>query len=257
MSGVMLNPQLDEFLGQQAETCTRLLGEIAARLPGNSVGQAMAYALHGGGKRLRPALCVATYRAFGRDENEAVHKLAAAIEIIHTYSLVHDDLPCMDDDSFRRGRETTHRVFGDRVAMLAGAALIPLAFGIAREALDSLGADAARQRAIHLRLATAAGASGMVGGQVADIEGAASLTTTVELERIHAAKTGALITAACVIGAQAADASQDAVEAIEQYGRHLGLAFQITDDVLDETASTADLGKTAGPALKRPKLLRY
>lgn len=238
--------KLAEFLTQQAARTDVMLSEIAAALPSNTVGNAMRYALAGGGKRLRPALCVATYRAFGGPQEDAVQRLAAAIEIIHTYSLIHDDLPCMDDDSFRRGRETTHRIFGDPAAMLAGAALIPLAFATANRAMVALSLPLAARLSIHRTLASAAGASGMVGGQVFDMEGGSAITDTTQLERIHAAKTGALIVAACIIGATAAGATPDSMAAIERYGRHLGLAFQITDDVLDETATTADLGKTAG-----------
>jgi geranylgeranyl pyrophosphate synthase len=246
VTNVMLNSSLDVFLTEQAQRTNAHLSAIADGLPGHGVGKAMRYALAGGGKRLRPALCVATWRAIKGEENDAVQKLAAAIEIIHTYSLVHDDLPCMDDDSFRRGRETTHRVFGEAVAMLAGAALIPLAFRVIAEAADTLGLDAAQQVRIHQTVARAAGAGGMVGGQVLDLEGTAAVTTTSQLEKIHAAKTGALIVASCLVGALAADAPAAQLDGVAEYGRHLGLAFQITDDVLDETASSADLGKTAG-----------
>jgi geranylgeranyl pyrophosphate synthase len=243
----MQTATLDEFLAQQAQRTDALLREIGAALPDNNVGQAMRYALEGGGKRLRPALCAASYAACGGDvDDEAVQKLAAAIEIIHTYSLVHDDLPCMDDDSFRRGRATTHRVHGEANAILAGAALIPLAFRVAREALAGTRLSKATRLEIHQTLARAAGAAGMVGGQVLDLEGHASITGTAQLEAIHVAKTGAMIVASCVIGALAAEAATSQKTALEGFGHHLGLAFQITDDVLDETASTADLGKTAG-----------
>lgn len=246
MTEVAAGVELAVFLTQQAERTDVVLGEIAGALPDNTVGNAMRYALIGGGKRLRPALCVAAYRAFAGRQEDDVQRLAAAIEIIHTYSLVHDDLPCMDDDSFRRGRETTHRVFGDAAAILAGAALIPLAFSTANDAMARLRLSSDIRAAIHRTLAAAAGAGGMVGGQVLDLEGGSSITDTDQLERIHAAKTGALIVAACAIGALAAGAPPGSMSAIERYGRHLGLAFQITDDVLDETATTADLGKTAG-----------
>lgn len=247
MIDVMLTRSLDEFLAQQAQRTDALLHEIAATLPDNSVGQAMRYALEGGGKRLRPALCAASYAACGGDvDDDVVQKLAGAIEIIHTYSLVHDDLPCMDDDSFRRGRPTTHRVHGEAAAILAGAALIPLAFRVAREAVAGGRLPKAIQLEIHQALARAAGAAGMVGGQVMDLEGHAHITGSDRLEAIHVAKTGAMIVASCVIGALAAGATTSQKTALERFGHHLGLAFQITDDVLDETASTADLGKTAG-----------
>jgi farnesyl diphosphate synthase/geranylgeranyl diphosphate synthase type II len=245
MTDALASQALTGFLARQREQTNRLLHEVAASLPANQVGDAMRYALNGDGKRLRPALCVAVYHALDGTAS-AIQRLAAAIEIIHTYSLVHDDLPCMDDDDVRRGRQTTHRVYGNEAALLAGAALIPLAFRTADEALGAMQLSAPRRQEIHATLARAAGAGGMVGGQVLDLEGSANVTDAAQLERIHAAKTGALITAACLLGALAANASASMLEAMERYAQHLGLAFQITDDVLDETASTAELGKTAG-----------
>ncbi|HEY0674251.1 MAG TPA: farnesyl diphosphate synthase [Longimicrobiales bacterium] len=238
---------LDLFLAGQRNRTAAILHAIAAELDvGAGVAAAMAYALRGDGKRLRPALCVACFRAAGGSNDDAVQRLAAALEIIHTYSLVHDDLPCMDNDDFRRGRQTVHRVYGQAAATLAGAALIPLAFRIAADALQDLRLDYDMMRRALQLLARSAGADGMVGGQLLDLEGGARITSVVELEGIHAAKTGALISAACLVGALAADASDALLHAFGEYGRHLGLAFQITDDVLDETASTAQLGKTAG-----------
>jgi geranylgeranyl pyrophosphate synthase len=245
MTDAITSESLTSFLARQREQTNRVLQEVATSLPANQVGQAMRYALNGDGKRLRPALCVAVYHALNGTAS-AIQRLAAAIEIIHTYSLVHDDLPCMDDDDVRRGRETTHRVYGNEAALLAGAALIPLAFRTADEALAAMQLAARRRQQIHATLASAAGASGMVGGQVLDLEGSAVVTNAAQLERIHAAKTGALITAACLLGALAAGASGSMLEGLQRYAQHLGLAFQITDDVLDETASTAELGKTAG-----------
>jgi geranylgeranyl pyrophosphate synthase len=237
---------LDAFLEQQRVAINARLQEIGGALPRNTVGRAMQYALQGDGKRLRPALCVAAYRALGGHHETAIQRLGTALEIIHTYSLVHDDLPCMDDDAVRRGRQTTHVVFGDAAAVLAGAALIPLAFRVAGEALAELRLSPPTRLRIHTLLADSAGAAGMVGGQLLDLHGGARLTSTTELEQIHAAKTGALMVAACVVGALAAAAAAPQVEAMAAYARHLGLAFQITDDVLDETGSTAELGKTAG-----------
>lgn len=245
MTDAIASQALTGFLARQREQTNRVLHEVATSLPDNHVGHAMRYALNGDGKRLRPALCVAVYHALNGTA-PAIQRLAAAIEIIHTYSLVHDDLPCMDDDDVRRGRETTHRIYGNEAALLAGTALIPLAFHTASEALAAMQLSARRRQQIHATLARAAGARGMVGGQVLDLEGSANVTSAAQLERIHAAKTGALITAACLLGALAADASPAMLEALDRYAQHLGLAFQITDDVLDETASTAELGKTAG-----------
>ena len=234
------------FLAEQRKNTNAVLADVASRLPDNAIGRAMRYALEGDGKRLRPALCVATYRAFSGADHPAVYQLAAALEIIHTYSLVHDDLPCMDNDDVRRGRDTTHRVFGNETAVLAGAALIPLAFNVSAQALIDLEKTAAIRDHVHAQLAASAGAAGMVGGQLLDLEGDAHITSTMQLELIHSAKTGALIVAACVVGALAGNAGDDALAAVTDYATHLGLAFQITDDVLDETASTAQLGKTAG-----------
>jgi geranylgeranyl diphosphate synthase type II len=246
MNTAPLSYTLAAFLDAQREHTNAVLNAIARELPENPVAQAMRYALQGDGKRLRPGLCVACYRAAGGTQDAAIQRLAAALEILHTYSLVHDDLPCMDDDDFRRGRETTHRVFGAGAAMLAGAALIPLAFRVAAEAIAALKIPAEAGARILALLADSTGARGMVGGQLLDLEGAAAATSVQQLEQIHAAKTGALIVAACVAGAWAADAQPAQVAALERYAAHLGLAFQITDDVLDETASTAELGKTAG-----------
>lgn len=246
MNDAMVSAGLTEFLEQERVAADAKLAEIATGIQaGGVVAQAMRYALAGGGKRMRPALCVACYRAAGGDD-VAIRGLGAALEIIHTYSLVHDDLPCMDNDDFRRGRETTHRVYGVAAAALAGAALIPVAFRVADEALHELGVSAAAREQAHRLLADAAGANGMVGGQLLDLQGEAGNTGLEQLEQIHSSKTGALIAAACVLGGVAAGAPDRVLDAFRQYGRHLGLAFQIADDVLDETASSAQLGKTPG-----------
>jgi geranylgeranyl pyrophosphate synthase len=232
----------------QRAACAAAIERVVQLIPVDSqVGAAMRYALAGGGKRLRPALCVACFEAVTRkNADERVADLACAIELIHTYSLVHDDLPCMDDDDMRRGRPTAHRVFGEAVATLAGAALIPLAFKLAGAAAASLELNHEARTEIARTLATAAGAAGMVGGQVMDLDGESASFDLAGLERTHAAKTGALLRGACVIGAIAGRATAAQMRAIDTFGEHLGLAFQITDDVLDETASTEQLGKTAG-----------
>jgi geranylgeranyl pyrophosphate synthase len=234
------------FLTRQRALTNAVLADLAAQLPANAVGNAMRYALAGDGKRLRPALCVACYQALRGDHHASIHRLGASLEIIHTYSLVHDDLPCMDNDDMRRGRETTHRVFGNEVAVMAGAALIPLAFRVAALSLAEMETAAPVRTRVYGLLAASAGAAGMVGGQLLDLQGDAHITSAVQLEQIHSAKTGALITAACIAGALAANASENELAAVADYARHLGLAFQIADDVLDETGSTAQLGKTAG-----------
>jgi geranylgeranyl diphosphate synthase, type II len=227
---------VDAALGTLAERETRAL-------PG-AVGAAIRYALEGGGKRLRGALFLAAYRAAGgtRDASE----LAAAIEVVHAYSLVHDDLPCMDDDDMRRGRPTVHRVYGVPVATAAGVAMVPLAARAAARAAGAMGLGPVVQRRIVEELMRASGAGGMVGGQLLDLEGEGRAHTLAELERTHRAKTGALIAAAVVLGGLAAGADEERMHALHRFGAGVGLAFQIADDVLDVTATTDQLGKTAG-----------
>jgi geranylgeranyl pyrophosphate synthase len=209
------------------------------------VASAVQYALCGTGKRLRGILLCASYRAAGGGGNVA--ELAAAVETIHAYSLVHDDLPCMDNDDMRRGRATTHRVAGVPTAVVAGVAMIPVAAHAADRAARKLYGGAARAAPIVRALMEAAGASGMIGGQLQDLIAENSPADTLEkLERIHRAKTGALMAASARIGGIAAGAAQSAIDALASFGGDLGLAFQIVDDVLDVTSSSALLGKTAG-----------
>jgi len=221
------------------EWCRRVEAEHAGPL-----GAAMAYSLRTTGKRFRPALLLAAYRELG-GTGDAM-ELATAVEVIHTYSLVHDDLPCMDDDDLRRGRPTPHTVYGVAVATDAGFRLVELSARVLRAGADRLGLPVAARRRIARELYRAAGASGMIGGQVLDLEAEGRAISLGELVTIHRAKTGALISASAVIGAMAAGATGPQVEAIREYGFDVGLAFQIVDDVLDATASSADLGKTAG-----------
>ena len=206
--------------------------------------RAMRYAVLGGGKRLRPLLVYATGRTFDAPL-EKLDASAAAVEIIHAYSLVHDDLPAMDDDSLRRGRPTCHVVFGDAMAILAGDALQALAF-------DVLAHDASlTDPAIHVEmlrvLAVACGSHGMAGGQAFDLAAVGVKLSPAELERMHVHKTGALIRAAVRLGALAAGVREaSTLDALERYGHAIGLAFQIRDDLLDIEAGTEQLGKTAG-----------
>ena len=227
---------MDAALATLAERETRAL-------PG-AVGAAIRYALEGGGKRLRGVLYLAAYRAAGGTGDAS--ELAAAIEVVHAYSLVHDDLPCMDDDDMRRGRPTVHRVFGVPVATAAGVAMVPLAARAAGRAAGAMGLGPAVGRRIVEELMRASGAGGMVGGQLLDLEGEGRAHTLDGLERIHRAKTGALIAAAVVLGGLAADADAEGMRALHRFGAGVGLAFQIADDVLDVTATTDQLGKTAG-----------
>lgn len=215
-----------------------------------AVAGPVRYALDAGGKRLRPILCVAAYRAArkGADAEtpDAVYELAAALELVHTYSLVHDDLPGMDDDDVRRGRPATHRAFDTARAMVAGAALIPLACQVMDRSAAELGLGDADRAALVRELAVAAGAGGMVGGQVEDLEAEGRAIGLEELEGIHRRKTGALLNAALRLGGMAAGAGADVLEALDGYGSSLGLAFQIADDLLDVTGRTELTGKTAG-----------
>jgi geranylgeranyl diphosphate synthase, type II len=238
---------LDTYLARERAAVDAALHRVSAGLSRDgAVGEAMQYAVEGGGKRLRPVLCSAAYQAVGGDPPVALYDLAASIELVHAYSLVHDDLPSMDDDDVRRGRPATHVVHGVAAATLAGAALIPLAVRMSNSAAHALGVDPSRRLALIRALVEAAGGGGMVGGQVMDLEAEGRVLDLSTLEAIHRRKTGALLGAAPVMGAMAAGAPELALDALRIYGAALGLAFQITDDILDVTATTAVLGKTAG-----------
>ena len=215
------------------------------------VAEAIRYCVLGEGKRLRPLLVLAAYRACGGRGDAAA--LGAAVELVHTYSLVHDDLPCMDDDDMRRGRPTTHRRYGVEIAAAAGVVMVPLAVRAAAEAAHALGLPADARGAIVRELMRASGAGGMVGGQLLDLAGEGRALSLTELERMHRAKTGALIAASVRIGGIAAAADPRRAAALDRYGDAIGLAFQIADDVLDATATSAQLGKTAGRDAARGK----
>ena len=204
---------------------------------------AMRHAVLGGGKRMRPLLVYATGRAFGADEG-ALDAPAAAVELVHAYSLVHDDLPAMDDDALRRGRPTVHVAFDEATAILAGDALQALAF----EAIARAPLPAAQRVDMLAELAIAAGARGMCGGQALDIDatGNAAALDVAALQRLHALKTGALLRAAVRLGAIAAGADAPTRDALDRYADALGLAFQVRDDLLDVEGDSATLGKTAG-----------
>jgi len=210
------------------------------------------YALEAGGKRLRPVLCVVAFRAAngidrsGSASGDAIHDAASALELIHTYSLLHDDLPCMDDDDYRRGRQTAHRVYGGRAATLAGALMIPLAAAVLDDGAARLGLPADRRGETVRELTRGAGATGMVGGQVLDLEAEGRRVSADELELIHSRKTGALFTASLRIGARLAQAGPRLVDAFGRCGAALGLAFQVADDILDVTGQSSVLGKTPG-----------
>ena len=212
--------------------------------------EAMRYSLQAGGKRLRPVIVLATAELFGVDDDTAL-PAAVAIECLHTYSLIHDDLPCMDNDDLRRGRPTAHRAFDEATALLAGDALLTHAFALLSEAYASRPALA---HALIRELADAAGSRRLIGGQMEDLLAEKKpATTPADLEFIHLQKTAAMIEAAFGLGARIGGADDVALAHLHKAGRHLGFAFQIVDDILDATAETAILGKTAGKDAKAGK----
>jgi len=251
-----LNPTSVDTIRRYLETARVQVDEELERLLPSadehptSIHQAMRHSVFAGGKRLRPILCLESGRLYGGDEGVLL-SLGCALELIHTYSLIHDDLPALDNDDLRRGKPTCHRVFGEATAILAGDALLTLAF----ESLSAPGPPPKRLklRLIH-ELACAIGTrGGMVGGQVVDLE-TTSLTADREtLQYIHAAKTGAFIRMAVRSGALYADAPQEDLERVTLYGEKVGLAFQIADDLLDVFGSSESLGKTAGKDGKQRK----
>jgi len=227
---------------------TRLDKHLARLLPAEdapptTLHQAMRYSVLAGGKRLRPILCLETAAALS-ERTEGIEDLACALEFIHTYSLIHDDLPALDNDDLRRGQPTCHKKFGEAIAILAGDALLTLAFEILGRMHQP---EPYRRTQIIRELAVAAGTrGGMIGGQVADLEAAGKKTTASQLELIHRAKTGALIRAAVRCGALFAGARGRAYEHLSNYGENVGLAFQIVDDLLDVRSTSERLGKRAG-----------
>ena len=242
-----------DYLAEQVKVVD---AELAQQTPGEesspqTLHRAMRYSLFAGGKRIRPILCMEAARAVS-DRVEGVERAACALEMVHTYSLIHDDLPALDNDDLRRGRPTSHKVFGDAMAILAGDALLTLAFQV----LGALeGVDAGRRAAMMYELADAAGTpSGMVAGQVRDLEGEGKTPDPALLEAIHRAKTGALLRASVRIGAVYAGAGERELDALSRFGEHIGLAFQIVDDLLDVEESSEALGKTAGKDAAQHKI---
>lgn len=246
---------IDEYIRFYAG---RITEELARVVPENwqvpqILRDSMQYSLMAGGKRLRPILVLAAAEAAGGSV-EAAMPAASAIEMIHTYSLIHDDLPAMDNDDFRRGKPTNHKVYGEAMAILAGDALLTHAFyTIARGAADK-GVAAQNALDIILELSRYAGAYGMVGGQVADILGEQGHTDKEGLDYIHTHKTGDLIVFSLKAGARTAGASEEQLQALEQYGYKIGLAFQIQDDILDITGNEELLGKPLGSDEKLQKV---
>jgi len=236
-----VSAKIDDYFETQRERVDRELDQV---LPGEdtdpaSVHRAMRYSVFAAGKRLRPILCLESGNLLGAEERPLL-RIAAALELIHTYSLIHDDLPAMDNDDFRRGKPTSHRVFGEAVAILAGDGLLTLAF----EIIAAPGPiPAERQLRLTNDLAQAVGTRGMVGGQVVDLETTGSSTDPARLEFIHARKTGAFIRASVRAGALAAGSSESDLGRVSCYGEKMGLAFQIADDLLDVLGSRERMGK--------------
>ena len=216
-----------------------------------TIHRAMRYSLFAGGKRIRPLLAIAAAHAVS-DAPVGVESAACALELIHTYSLIHDDLPALDNDDLRRGRPTCHRVFGEAMAILAGDALLTLAFEVLSK-LEEIGVE--RRIQLVRELATASGTvGGMIGGQVNDVEGEGKFPTARLLESIHRAKTGALLRASVRMGAIYAGAEPEQLDALTCFGDHAGLAFQIVDDLLDVEQPSETLGKTAGKDAQHKKI---
>ncbi len=232
----LIDARLDVLLPQESD------------LP-QELHKAVRYGALGVGKRIRPALTMATCRACGGDPNLALDA-GCAVELVHCFSLIHDDLPAIDNDDLRRGRPTCHRVFGEAIAILAGDALFALAFDIVAQAFDR--AEAARD-AVSI-LAHASGSHGLVGGEVLDILAEGHPGDRHLLEVIHQRKTGALIGAACALGALAANAPSNMIRDMQRFGEIVGLAFQVADDVLNETSTAEQLGKAVGSDSARSKL---
>ena len=256
LNGNLNKSQFMEELQQKVEHINDVLVKFLPAEEGQQriIFEAMNYSVRAGGKRLRPILMEETYHMFG-GSSAVIEPFMAAIEMIHTYSLVHDDLPAMDNDEYRRGKKTTHAVYGEAMGILAGDALLNLAYETAAKAFDMEVADTRVARAFAV-LAKKAGVYGMVGGQVVDVESEKSddcSITREKLDFIYRLKTGALIESSMMIGAILAGASSDEVSRVEQIAAKLGLAFQIQDDVLDVTSTLEVLGKPVGSDEKKNK----
>ena len=237
-----MDKRLQTFISEKAPMIDAEMNRLidSEKAP-TSLQDSMLYSVNAGGKRIRPLLVLAVLADFEKESDDEL-KVACAVELIHTYSLIHDDLPCMDDDDFRRGKPTNHRVYGEATAVLAGDALQTKAFGI----LASL-EQTRPEQAIQLvaLLADASGADGMVGGQILDMEGETASLSLPELEKVHMHKTGALLSFCIEAGAILSDAQEDEMVQLRNYAKNIGLAFQIKDDILDVTSTTEQLGKTA------------
>lgn len=241
-----MDEELRGYLRERCRVVDRALDRLlpAAKVRPATIHEAMRYSLFAGGKRLRPILCLAAAEACGGGMNNALAP-AAAVECIHTYSLIHDDLPCMDDDDLRRGMPTSHVKYGEGIAVLAGDALLTVAFEILAQTPATKRYDVG---AYVSELAVASGSRHLIGGQVLDLEGEGSevLLSPAQLKFIHQSKTAALLTASIRLGGMTANATPAKLDALTDYGQSLGLAFQVIDDILDVTQSSEKLGKSAG-----------
>ncbi|HEY1661889.1 MAG TPA: farnesyl diphosphate synthase [Verrucomicrobiae bacterium] len=242
---------LQDFLATRTEAVNRALDKF---LPSESVKpatihKAMRYSLFAGGKRMRPALCLAAAQACGGSEKDAM-PLACAVECIHTYSLIHDDIPAMDNDDFRRGKPTNHKVFGEGIAVLAGDALLTQAFEIGAQCKNY---SRYPHRTIILEIARASGSLQLIAGQVADLEGEGRKISETELKFIHERKTSALLCCSVRLGGMSANCTPAQLAALTRFGYHVGLAFQVIDDILDVTQTSEKLGKTAGKDVAEQK----
>ena len=245
-----MSEYLQQFIKQHVPNIESHMYNLVKELRGPQVlKESMLYSLEAGGKRIRPLFVAAVCEMFNQPQN-AMYTVGSAIEIIHTYSLMHDDLPCMDDDDMRRGKPTNHKVFGEALAVLAGDALNSMAFGLLATMPNVTGEQ--RLELVEM-LSKYAGAEGMVGGQVLDMEGEKRQLSLDELENIHINKTGALLRFSIESGAVLCNATKEEREALVEYAHHIGLAFQIQDDILDIEGTSEQLGKTAGKDVESDK----
>jgi geranylgeranyl diphosphate synthase, type II len=243
---------LEIYLRERAREVNAALDRLLpkASVKPATIHRAMRYSLFAGGKRMRPILCLAAAEACAERDRNALFA-ACAVECVHTYSLIHDDLPCMDDDDFRRGRPTSHKVFGEGIAVLAGDALLTVAFEILAAIQES---RRYRLKDFMAALAFAAGSKQLIAGQVADLEGEGRKSSRAELRFIHKCKTAAMIVASVKLGAMSANARPEQVAALARFGHDLGLAFQVIDDILDVTQTSEKLGKSAGKDVAAQKI---
>ncbi|MCY9545369.1 polyprenyl synthetase family protein [Lysinibacillus xylanilyticus] len=237
-----MNEQLKHFIESNIPQVEAEMFALVEKIDAPvNLKESMLYSLKAGGKRIRPLFVLAVLELYNKNLKDGL-TVGSVVEVIHTYSLIHDDLPSMDNDDFRRGKPTNHKVYGEALATLAGDALNTLAFGI----LARMDVSAEKRIELVNLLSKAAGAEGMVGGQVLDMEGEKRQLNLAELEHVHVNKTGALLRFSIEAGAVLADVTQENRETLKEYAHHIGLAFQIQDDILDIEGTTEELGKTAG-----------